>query len=148
MFKYRETRYGKTAFVLFAILLIALACGSVYGGVYAILHMTHWTKYLIMVIAGIVALALALFGLYLILFSFSMISSWKSVRDGNKSKGISGTRLCDKCGKVITKHAEYCEHCGAKQHGGLGLKTCPNCKTKNSAMASFCEKCGHEFKDM
>ena len=147
LFTYREKRYGKFTFILFALLLIALACASVYGGVYAVLNMAHWSKYIILVVACIVGLALVAFGLFLILFSFSMINSWKSVRDGNKSKGIANTRLCDKCGRVITKKAEYCEHCGAKQQTGLGLKDCPQCKTKNSGNAAFCEKCGYEFKE-
>ena len=76
-----------------------------------------------------------------------MISQSKSVRDGNKSKGISGTRLCEKCGRVISKKAEFCEHCGGKLHEGTGIRTCPECKSKNSAAAAFCEKCGYEFKD-
>lgn len=147
LFSYREKRYGKFWFVLIAIILIGLAVASVYGGVYAVLHMTHWAKYVIITIACIVALVLAGFGIFMILFSFSLINSWKSVRDGNKSKGVANTRLCDKCGRVITKNAEYCEHCGAKQQTGLGLKTCPECKTKNSGNAAFCEKCGHEFKE-
>ncbi len=147
LFKYKETRYGKFLFVLIALLLVALGGASIYGGVYAVLNMSHWTKYIIIVVASIVGLLLALFGIFLIIFSFSMINSWKSVRDGNKSKGVANTRLCDKCGRVITKKAEYCEHCGAKQQTGLGLKTCPQCKTKNSGNAQFCEKCGYEFKE-
>lgn len=147
LFKYREKRYGKLTFVLFALVLIALAAASIYGGIYAVIHMAHWSKYIIITVASIVGLGLGLFGIVLVALSFSMISSSKSVRDGNKAKGIAHTRLCDKCGKVITKHAEFCEHCGAKQQTGLGLKACPNCKTKNSGPAQFCEKCGYEFKD-
>ncbi len=147
LFSYREKRYGKFVFVLISLLILALAGGAIYGGVYAVLHMSHWSKYIIVSVASIVSLILAILGIFLILFSFSLISSSKSVRDGNKSKGIANVRLCDKCGKVITKKAEYCEHCGAKQQTGLGLKDCPNCKTKNSGAAAFCEKCGYEFKE-
>ena len=147
LFKYREKRYGKLAFILFAILTIALAVASIWGGVYAVMHMEHWAKYIIVSVAGIVGVALGLFGLFLFGMSFSLINHSKSVRDGNKSKGISGTRLCDKCGRVISKNAEFCEHCGATQQTGLGMKVCPECKTKNSATAAFCEKCRYEFKD-
>lgn len=146
-FKYREKRYGKLTFILFAILLITLAAASVFGGVYAILKMAHWSKYVISIVAFVVALFLGLMGLFLFLMSFSLINKSKSVRDGNKSKGIADTRLCDKCGRVISKGAEFCEHCGSKQQTGLGMKTCPECKTKNSALAQFCEKCGTEFKE-
>lgn len=146
LFGYREKKYGKFVFVLIALILIALAVGAVYGGIYAVLHMTHWAKYIIIVVASILGLALGLFGIFLILFSFSLIGTWKTVRDKNTT-GKSATRLCDKCGRVITKNAEFCEHCGAKQQTGLGLKTCPNCKTKNSGKAAFCEKCGYEFKE-
>lgn len=147
LFKYREKRYGKFLFRIMALVLVALAAGAVFGGVYAVMHMTHWAKYVIVVVAGIVGLALAGFGIFFLIFSTSMINSWKSVRDGNKSKGIANTRLCDKCGRVITKHAEFCEHCGEKQETGLGLKKCPNCKTKNSGPADFCEKCGYNFRE-
>ncbi len=147
LFRYREKRYGKFLFVLIALVLIALGAGAIYGGVYAVLNMTHWSKYVIVSVAGILGLILAGFGIFFIIFSTSMINSWKSVRDGNKSKGVANVRLCDKCGRVITKKAEFCEHCGAKQQTGLGLKTCPNCNTKNSGPAQFCEKCGYEFKD-
>lgn len=147
LFGYREKRYGKTALVLLAILIIALGAGSIFGGVYAVIHMAHWSKYIIVVVACIVGLLLAIMGIFMFFFTFSMINSWKSGRDGNKSKGVSNVRLCDKCGRMITKKAEFCEHCGAKQQTGLGLKECPNCKTKNSGAAEYCEKCGHKFEN-
>ena len=147
LFKYREKRYGKLTFTIVSLMLIALAVASIWGGIYAVLHMAHWAKYIIVVVAIIVGLALGLFGLFMFLMSFSLINKSQSVRDGNKSKGIADTRLCDKCGRVITKAAEFCEHCGSKQETGLGLKNCPECKTKNSGTAKFCEKCGYEFKD-
>ncbi len=143
----KTTRYGKFIFILIALCCLALAGGSIFGGVYAVIHMTHWAKYVIVVVACLFAFIVGVIGLQLFLFSFSMINSWKSVRDSNVSKGIAGTRLCDSCGRVITKNAEYCEHCGAKQETGLGLKSCPNCKTKNSGNAKFCEHCGFEFKN-
>ena len=147
LFKYREKRYGKTALVLFSLILIALAVASAFGGVIAVIKMTHWAKYIIVSVAGVVALTLLGIGGYIFLFTFSMINSWKSVKDGNKSIGIKDIRLCDKCGRKISKKAEFCEHCGEKQNSGLGMKACPTCKTKNSALAKYCEKCGFEFKE-
>lgn len=146
LFSYREKRYGKLALVLLALVILALAGGAIYGGIYAVMHMSHWSKYVIIVVACIIGVVLAVFGLFLFFFTFSMINSWKSGRDGNWSKGVSNARLCDKCGRPISKKAEFCEHCGAKQETGLGMKTCPNCKTKNSALAEFCEKCGQKFE--
>lgn len=147
LFKYREKRYGKFLFVTIALLILALAGGAIYGGVYAVMHMAHWAKYIIVSAAGVVGLILLAVSVFMLIFSTGMINSWQSVRDGNKSKGLANGRLCDKCGRVISKKAEFCEHCGEKQETGLGLKACPNCKTKNSGPAAFCEKCGHEFKD-
>lgn len=141
----RTTRYGKFIFILLAILCLALAGGSIFGGVYAVLHMSHWAKYVIISVACVFAFIVGAFGLFLVVMSLSLINSWKSVRDTNV-KGTANVRLCDKCGRVITKNAEYCEHCGTKQETGLGLKSCPNCKTKNSGNAKFCEHCGFEFK--
>ncbi len=145
LFSYKEKRYGKFVFILIAIVLLALAGGSIFGGIYAVMHMSHWSKYLIIVVACIAGLLFALMGITMLVMSLSMINSWKSGRDSNKSKGVSNVRLCDKCGRVITKKAEFCEHCGAKQETGLGLKQCPECGTKNSGPAAFCEKCGHDF---
>lgn len=147
IFGYREKRYGKTAFVFLGLLLIALAVGAVYGGVYAVLHMAHWSKYIIVSVAGVFGLIFGAFGVFLVLISFSMINSWKSVRDGNKSIGTANKLLCEKCGRVIAKGALYCEHCGAKQQMGHGMKDCPQCKTKNSGNAKFCEKCGYKFEE-
>lgn len=147
LFKYREKKYGKLAFVLFALCFIAIAAGAVFGGITALYKLPHWSKYIIIAAAGVVTLLSGGFGLFLLAISFSMTGRSKSVRDVNSAKGISGTRLCDKCGRVITKNAQFCEHCGVKQETGLGLKKCPNCKTKNSGTAHFCEKCGYEFKE-
>ncbi len=148
LFKYREKRYGKFAFVLMALVMVALAGGAIYGGVYAVMHMTHWSRFVIVSLAGVVGLILGGLGIFFLIFSTSMINSWKSVRDGNKSKGLANGRLCDKCGRVISKVAEFCEHCGEKQDTGHGLKKCPKCKAKNSAAADFCEKCGHNFREI
>ncbi len=142
----RTTRYGKFMFILLAVCCLALAGGSIFGGIYAVLNMSHWAKYVIIVIACIFAFIIGMIGIFFLMLSFSLINSWKSVKDST-IQGTANVRLCDKCGRVITKHAEYCEHCGAKQETGLGLKTCPECKTKNSGNAKFCEKCGHEFKN-
>lgn len=142
----RTTRFGKFVFIILAICCLAIAAGSIFGGVYAVLNMSHWAKYVIITVACIFAFAIGVFGILLLLIAFSLINSWKSVRD-TTIKGTANARLCDKCGKVITKNAQFCEHCGAKQQTGLGLKRCPNCNTKNSGNAMFCEKCGYEFKD-
>ena len=147
LFKYREKRYGKLTLRLVGLFTIALGIAAIFGGVYAVNHMIHWAKYIIVAVASIVGVGLVFFGGAMVFITFSMINSSKSVRDGNKAKGIAHTRLCDKCGKVISKNAEFCEHCGKKQQSGLGMKNCPECKTKNSALAQFCEKCGYEFKE-
>lgn len=147
LFRYREKRYGKLALILFALLSIALAGGSIFGGVYAVIHMSHWSRFVIVSVAGIVGIGLAILGFACLGISFSMINQKRSVRDRNKSKGISGTYLCDKCGRVISKHANVCEHCGAVQQIGKQDKKCPECKAKNNATASYCEKCGYKFEE-
>ena len=147
LFKYKEKRYGKLTFILFALLFVAIAAASVVGGIIALSKMVHWSRYIVFSLACVVALCSGIFGFALIGISFSMIWKKKSVRDQNKGKGVADVRLCDKCGRVISKAALVCEHCGMKQQQGTGMKQCPECKTKNSAMASFCEKCGYEFKD-
>jgi len=146
LFKYREKRYGKLTFILFSILMVALGAAAVFGGVYAFNHIENWARIALLVLGIIGGLLFAGFGIFLFLFSFSLIWQSKSVRDVNKVKGISGTRLCDFCGRVITKKADFCEHCGEKLQTGKGLKECPNCKTKNSGAAEFCEKCGTKFE--
>ncbi len=147
LFRYREKRYGKTAFVIFALVMLAIGAAAAYGGVYAFNHIGNWARIFLLVLGIVGAVAFGGFGLFLIGISFSMIRQSKSVRDINKGKGISGTRLCDKCGRVITKHADFCEHCGEKQQESAGSKKCSNCGTKNKQTASFCEKCGTEFKN-
>ena len=147
LFRYKEKRYGKLALTLFALILIAASAGAIYGGVYAVLNMSHWVKYLIVSVAGIVGLGLGTFGFAVLGITFSMINQKRSVRDRNKYKGVSGTYLCDKCGRVISRKANVCEHCGAIQEIGKKDKKCPDCKAKNNATAAFCEKCGYKFKD-
>ena len=147
IFKYKEKKYGKLTFILFALILVLLAVASVAGGIYAVVNMAHWSKYIIVVVASLGGLILGCFGIFLVALSFSLINQSKSVRDENTSKGIAGTRLCDQCGRVISKKAEFCEHCGNKQQSGLGMKKCPSCKTLNSATAEFCEKCGQKFEN-
>ena len=146
LFKYREKRYGKFAFMLTAVLFVAIAAASIFGGVYAVLKMSHWVKYVLVVLGAIVGLAAGVTGIFMLAMSPSLINKTKSVKDGNRMKGISGMRLCDKCGRVISKQAHFCEHCGENQETGLGLKECPKCKTKNSGTAQFCEKCGTKFE--
>ena len=147
LFKYKEKRYGKLTFILFALLFVAVAAASAFGGIVALAKMVHWSRYIVFSLACIVCLCSAIFGFTLIGISFSMIWKKKSVRDVNSGKGVADVRLCDKCGRVISKSAQVCEHCGMKQQHGTGMKQCPECKTKNSATASFCEKCGYEFKE-
>ena len=146
LFKYREKRYGKFAFMLTAVLFVAIAAASIFGGVYAVLKMSHWVKYVLVVLGAIVGIGAGVTGIFMLAISPSLINKTKSVKDGNRVKGISDMRLCDKCGRQISKVAEFCEHCGQKQQTGLGMKVCPNCKTKNSATAEFCEKCGGKFE--
>lgn len=132
-----------------AVLLIAIACGLVYAGIYAFKNVdTTWAKYVLMIVASLFALISALMGISMILISFSMLNRWKSVRDKNTTGGIADVRLCDKCGRVISKGAKICEHCGEKQESGMGMKSCPKCKAKNSAKASYCEQCGYDFNSV
>ncbi|MBE7076659.1 MAG: hypothetical protein E7374_02070 [Clostridiales bacterium] len=146
LFRYREKKYGKFTLILFALLVIALAGASAFGGAYAVMEMSHWSKWIILAVASVVCLALVVFGVVLICIATSMINTWHSVRDLNTTGKIKDVRLCDKCGRVISKKAQICEHCGTQQETGLGMKDCPECKTKNSGTAKFCEKCGYEFK--
>lgn len=147
LFNYKEKKFGKSALLLVGIVTIALAVASIFGGVYAVLHMSHWAKYIIVSVAGIVGLLLLALGITMLIVVCSMINFSKSVRDLNTGKGLANARLCEFCGKVISKSAEVCEHCGKKLNEGLGMKTCPECKTKNSAKAEFCEKCGKKFEE-
>ena len=145
MFKYREKRFGKFSLILFALITLAIAGACVFGGVYAVLHMTSWVKYLLVVLGLIVGLILAIFGILMLIITFSFTGKDQSVRDGNSAIGIADTRLCDKCGRVISKDAVVCEHCGAKQKSDKE-KVCPECKTKNNGTAEFCKHCGHKFE--
>ena len=147
IFKYKEKRYGKLTFVLVSLLFIVIAAASAFGGIVALSKMVHWTRYLVFAIACIVALTSGILGFTMFGISFSMHWRKKSVRDVNKGKGVAGVRLCDKCGRVISKKAEFCEHCGMDQQSGTGMKKCPECKTSNSATAAFCEKCGYKFEN-
>ena len=60
LFKYKEKRYGKFVFIIFALCSIAAAVASVWGGVYAVMHMSHWSKYIIISVASIFALFVGL----------------------------------------------------------------------------------------
>lgn len=147
MFGYKEKRYGKFLFIIISLLLVAAGGGAIFGGVYAIMNMSHWAKYVVSVLAFVLGGLIALFGLFMFVFSFSLINTWKSVRDGNKSIGTANQNLCEKCGLVIPKNAEFCEHCGAKQTQTRNAKICPTCKTKNNPSAQFCHKCGTKFEE-
>ncbi len=72
LFKYREKRYGKFTFTLVSLLIIALGGLAIFGGVYAVMHMAHWAKYIIVAVASIVGGLIALFGLLMFFVSFSM----------------------------------------------------------------------------
>ena len=145
LFRYREKRYGKFTMILVSLLLVALAVAAVWGGIYAFTHITMWAKYLLLVLGIVVGLAVGGFGLFMFCIALSMSGKSKSVRDVNKTKGISGTRLCEVCGRVISKKAEFCEHCGDRQESMADYKICPKCKSKNNATAEFCQKCGEKF---
>ena len=145
LFKYKEKRYGKLAFILFSLLFVALGAGAIWGGIVAFNNLENWLRIFLLVAGIVVGAPVGLFGLYLFAISFSLTWKSKSVRDGNKSKGIADTRLCDVCGRVISKKAEFCEHCGDKQASTVA-KECPSCKAKVNGTAEFCEKCGFEFR--
>ena len=147
LFKYKEKKYGKLSFILFALIFVAIAILCAVGGALAFKYITNWLKYFLLVIAIVIGLAFLIFGVFLIIISFSLSGRWKTVRDVNTTKGVKYVRLCDNCGKPISKVAKICEHCGSKQQSGLGMKVCPNCKTKNSALSNFCENCGYQFKE-
>ena len=53
LFQYKEKRYGKTTLILFALILIAIASVSIFGGIYAVLNMTHWSKFVIVVLTSL-----------------------------------------------------------------------------------------------
>lgn len=146
-FRYKQKQYGKLSLVILALIVLILAGCSIFGGVYAVLHMNHWAKYIIVSFAGLVGLFLVTWGILMIIIACSMSGRKRSVRDVNDTKGVEDVRLCDFCGRVISKSAVVCEHCGAKQQTGRGMKICPECKTKNSATASYCEKCGRKFEE-
>ncbi len=143
-FRYKELRYGKTALILVSVLMILLAVGAGFGGAMAVIKMSHWSKYIIVVVAGIVALCLLMFGVSMLIVSAGMSGYRKSVRDIGYAKGVDGDRLCDKCGKLLNKDEEFCTHCGAKQTP-KEKRVCPLCKGKSDPEAEYCAHCGHKF---
>lgn len=147
MAKYKEKLIGKKSFVAFTTIITLVAGFAIIGGILAAVKMTHWSKYIICVLCIGVGLFAAVMAVYCIAISFSMTGKNKSVRDVNEMKGIVDTRLCDRCGRVVSETAEVCEHCGAKQQSGGIKKQCPACETQNAGTAKFCEKCGYEFKE-
>ncbi len=144
-FRYREKRYGKLSLILFSILVIALGVAAVYGGIFVYNLIPHWSKYLVIVLAIILGLFLVILGAVMFGVALGMSGRNKSVRDVNSTKGTKYDRLCEFCGRVISKKANFCEHCGKKLNEGTGIKICPDCKTKNKSSAKFCEKCGKIF---
>ena len=145
LFRYREKRYGKFTMILVSLVLVALAASAIWGGVIAFNHIATWVRYLLLVLGILVAVVVGSFGLFMFCIALSMSGKSKSVRDVNKTKGIAGTRLCEVCGRVIDKKAEFCEHCGDRQESMADYKVCPKCKGKNKATAEFCQKCGEKF---
>lgn len=143
-FRYKEQRYGKSTLILVAIIIIALAVASGFGGAIAVIKMTHWAKYVIVAVAGIVALCLSLLGVAMLVVSAGMSGYRKSVRDIGYAKGVDSDRLCDKCGKLLNKDDEFCTHCGAKQLS-QSKRVCPLCKGKSDPEAEYCAHCGHKF---
>ena len=142
--RYKEHRYGKSTLVLASIIMIALAVAAGFGGVVAVLKMTHWSKYVIVSVAGIVALGLLLLGVSMLVVSFGMSGYRKSVRDIGYAKGVDHDRLCDNCGRLINKDEDFCTYCGAKQTP-TEKRVCPLCKGKSSPDAEYCAHCGHKF---
>ena len=51
-FRYKEKRYGKTTLILVSLLVVALAVAAGVGGAFAVIKMTHWSKYVIVVVCG------------------------------------------------------------------------------------------------
>lgn len=143
-FRYREHRYGKSTLVLVSIVMIALAVAAGFGGVFAVIKMSHWVKYVIVSVAAIVALCLLFMGVSMLVVSFGMSGYRKTVRDIGYAKGVDHDRLCDKCGKLLNKDDEFCTHCGAKQTP-TQKRVCPLCKGKSDPEAEFCAHCGHKF---
>ncbi len=143
-FRYREHRYGKSTLVLVSIVMIALAVAAGFGGVFAVVKMSHWVKYVIVSVAAIVALCLLFIGVSMLVVSFGMSGYRKTVRDIGYAKGVDHDRLCDKCGKLLNKDDEFCTHCGAKQTP-TQKRVCPLCKGKSDPEAEFCAHCGHKF---
>ena len=146
MSKYTEKRYGKRTFILVAVGLVVFAAACIFGGIYAVNNMAHWSKYILVVLGSAIGLFFGAVGIFMLAMSPSMISQEQSVKDGNRMKGVADVRLCDKCGREVSPSAEFCEHCGEKQETGMGMKVCPKCDAKNSGTADFCEKCGSKFE--
>ena len=144
--EYKEKRFGKAALLSLGIVAFVLSIASFYIGIFACVKMTHWAKFVILAIGVIVGLFLLAMAVMIFIVSFSLINTIQSVRDLNQGKGTANVRLCDKCGRVISKTAFVCEHCGAKQQTD-NVKVCSECKTNNNAEAEYCEKCGHEFEE-
>lgn len=141
---YQENRYGKRELKIMTLVVLAVAILSIVLGVVAVINMSHWAKYIIVVFTSIVGLALLVWSIYLIAIVSSTHDEKQSVRDGNESKGIANATLCDKCGREIDSDATHCEHCGGKLTG-KGTKACDVCGAKNKDTAEFCKKCGAKF---
>ncbi len=143
-FRYKEKRYGKSTLVVVALVLVALAVAAGVGGVFAVIKMSHWSKYVIVSVAAVAALCLLFLGGSMLVVASGMSGYRQSVRDIGYAKGVDHDRLCDKCGKLLNKEDEFCTHCGAKQTP-TGKVVCPLCKSKNDPEAEYCAQCGHKF---
>ncbi|XP_071963794.1 double zinc ribbon and ankyrin repeat-containing protein 1-like [Antedon mediterranea] len=59
-------------------------------------------------------------------------------------KPAKGGRLlcCNKCGRVNSPDARYCDWCGSKPSPSLTFLNCSKCNASNQPYATFCHSCG------
>ena len=80
----KEKKYNKLIFVLFALILIALSIVCFYGGIYAVVYMLKWYKYLIIVTASIIGLILGILGVLLVALSFNLTNTKNNFKEFDK----------------------------------------------------------------
>ena len=103
-------------------------------------------RYVALVLLALIALVSFAYGMIMLLVSFGMNHGFKTQKDSNPVVNNLNVRLCTTCGKQVSKHAEYCDNCGARLDDPDAIKVCPNCKAKNKLTAKFCIKCGTQFE--
>lgn len=145
MVDYKETKISKKGFIIFAVCTILFAILCLVGGIVGFNLISNFARWIVLILGIILALVIGAVGVTCVMLSFSMTGLAQSVKDGNSAKGIANTYLCDACGRVISKDAEFCEHCGKKQEISK-TKKCPKCGAEINGIAQFCEKCGEEVK--